>query len=61
MAGRVVLRLAHERLEQTDVLAGLRVPEDTDGEPLRRILDRLDRPVVGVRRLDEPSPSRRNP
>ena len=34
--------------------AGLRVPLDADDEAARRILERLERPVVGPRRLHEP-------
>ena len=47
-------RLVDERAEEGRVLAFLRVPEHADGEALVRILDRLERPVVGPRRLDEP-------
>src|SRR5205823_8536429 len=32
------------------IFAGLGMPEDADREPRVRILERLDRPVVGVRR-----------
>src|SRR3954451_3412734 len=52
--GAVVPRLAHERLEQPHVLAGLRVPEHAEREAARRILERLDRPVVGARRPAQP-------
>src|SRR5207245_4509024 len=47
----VLARLLDERLEQRRVLTGLGVPEDADREPLRRVLERLDRPVLGARRL----------
>src|SRR3954467_14797587 len=45
--GAVVPRLAHERLEEPQVLPGLRVPEPAEREAARGVLERLDRPVVG--------------
>src|SRR4029079_6039435 len=52
----VVPRLANERLEQPQVLPGLRMPEHAEREAARGILKRLDRAVVGPRRLAQPVP-----
>src|SRR6478735_219632 len=49
--GAVVPRLADERLEQPQVLPGLRMPEHAEREAVRGILERLDRAVGGARRL----------
>src|SRR5690242_19258733 len=49
--GAVVLRLADERLEETQVLTSLGVPEHAEGEAARRIFQRLDGAVVGARGL----------
>ena len=57
-ASPVPAGLLHERLEERQVLALLRMPEDADGEALRRILERLDRPVVGPPASRRPSPIR---
>src|SRR4051812_20801059 len=46
-------RLVDERLEQRRVLAFLRMPEDAERESARRVLERLDRPVIRPRRRDE--------
>ena len=57
--GPVGLRLRDEVREERVVLAGLGVPLDADGEALRRVLDGLERPVRGPRRLDEAVPEAR--
>ena len=49
-------RLGDERLEQPRVLALLGVPEHAEGEALRRVLDRLDRAVLGPCRPREARP-----
>ena len=47
-------RLRNERVEELHVLAGLGMPEHAESEAPLRILERLDRAVVGPRRLAEP-------
>ena len=53
-ASPVLARLLDERLEQREVLALLRMPEHAEREPVRRVLERLDRPVLGPGRFAEP-------
>src|SRR5215218_10061752 len=48
--------LLDEGREECVVLALLRMPEDAEREAVRRILDRLDRPVLGPGALAEPLP-----
>jgi hypothetical protein len=50
----IVGRLADELVEETDIFPGLRMPEDTHGEALFRILDRLHGSVVGTCRDTQP-------
>src|SRR5437867_405119 len=45
--------LVDERLEQALVLAGLGMPENTEREPSGRVLERLERPVLGPGGLDQ--------
>src|SRR6187551_717747 len=47
----VVPRFGDERLEEPQVLAGLGVPEDAEGEATRGVLEPLERAVFRVRRL----------
>ena len=54
--GAVAARLADERLEKTLVVLHLRVPEDADREAPTRVLEALERAVLGPGRLDEPLP-----
>ena len=53
-AGAELACLLDERLEERSVLPGLGMPLHAHGEPERRILDRLERPVLGPRGLDQP-------
>ena len=48
--------LPHEVREERLVLPGFRMPLHADQEAQGRILDRLQRPVAGPGRLDEPLP-----
>ena len=48
--------LVDERLEEALVLFHLGMPQDGDREALVRVLEPLERPVLGPRRLDEPLP-----
>ena len=52
----VAAGLGDERLEQALVLLHLGVPQDSQGETHVRVLEPLERPVLGPRRLDEPLP-----
>src|ERR671936_1530417 len=51
---RVAAGLVDERLEEREVLALLRVPEDAEGKAAGGILERLHRPVLRPRRCHEP-------
>jgi hypothetical protein len=51
--GSILPSLVHELLEEFQVLARFWVPEHAEGESAGRILDSLDRPVIGTCGLDE--------
>ena len=53
-ASPVPAGLLDERLEEREVLALLRVPEHAEREAVRRVLQRLDRPVLGPGRFAQP-------
>src|SRR6478609_2276742 len=52
--GAVLAGFLHEGLEQAVILADLRVPEHAEREAPVGIFQRLERPVVRMRRLAEP-------